>query len=428
MDYTQALAYVKSLVPRGINMGLVRVQKLCNAVGDPQKTLKFIHVAGTNGKGSTCAMLSHVLTAAGYKTGLFTSPAVVDYREALQVNGEMISRGDFSRLVLEIKAGVELLAGQEIYVTEFEAMAALAFLYFQRSGCDIVVLEVGLGGREDATNVIDDSLVSVIMSIALDHTDFLGGTIEKIAYEKCGIIKPNGVTVVYPEQEGAVWPVIEETLRRNNGTWLVPDMRKLQVMRSGIAGSDFRYGAMEFATRLVGEHMVKNALVAIEVVMALKAKGYAIDDSALQKGIYHTVMPARMEVYANNPPLIIDGGHNGGCAFALGEAIRTCLPDKKIIAVCAMLSNKDYKSYLRILAPRLSFLIATGVPMERSLPATALFNAALGCRIGAQCIEDCIEAIQRAEAMAGPDDAILVCGSFFLADPVRKYLDRKALP
>ena len=423
MDYTQALEYILSLVPRGIHLGLTRMRALCSAIGNPQRKLKFVHVAGTNGKGSTCAMLSNVLTEAGYTTGLFISPAVVDYREALQVNGEMIRRAAFSRLVPEIKAGVESLAGRGMFVTEFEALTAMAFLHFERSGCDIVVLEVGLGGREDATNVIDGSLVSVIASIALDHMDFLGGTIDKIACEKCGIIKPNGVTVIYPEQDSAARLVIEESVRLNEGALIVPDLAKLQLTHTGIEGSAFRYGAMEFTTRLIGEHMVKNALVAIEAAKALKTKGYTINDSALQRGIHSTVMPARMELFSRNPIVILDGGHNEGCALALREAIRISLTDKKIIAVCAMMSNKDYVSYLKILAPHISFLIATGVPTERSLPATTLYNAALDCEIHAQCTEDCVEAVQRARAMAGPKDAILVCGSFFLAGPVRKYLE-----
>jgi len=420
LDYAQALEYMASLRPRGVSLGLARIRALCGLVGNPQKKLKFIHIAGTNGKGSTAAMIANVLREAGYKTGLFTSPAVLDGREPLQVNGEMIGRAAFARLATEIEPSIDLLAGRNMYVTEFEALTAMALLHFARSGCDLVVLEVGLGGREDATNVIDDSLVSVILSIALDHMAFLGNTVQKIAHEKCGIIRPGGVTVTYPEQ-GDAMPVIEEAVRLNRSMFIVPSLDRLEITRSGIEGSAFRYGDVNFTLRLIGEHMVKNAAVAIEVLKALRAMGYAIDDSALTRGIYNTTLPARMELCSESPLLLIDGGHNEGCALALRAVLQTCLPGKKVVAVCAMMSDKDYIAYLRILAPRISFLIATGLPMERALPARALCDAATEYRIGAQCVEDCEEAVTRARAMAAPEGVTLVCGSFFLAKAIRKY-------
>ena len=419
MTYEQALSYIHSLERFGINPGLERITALCNALGNPQDKLKFIHVAGTNGKGSTSTMLSEILQAGGYKTGLFTSPYVVDFCERIQINGAMILHADLAKTVTEIEPVISTLTATGLQLTEFESITAAAFLYFAQNKCDVVVLEVGLGGRFDSTNIINTPLVSVITSISFDHMAVLGDTIEKIAMEKCGIIKSKGLTVSYPRQVPEAEKVIKETACRMNNKLFVPDIERIKNLDENLFGTHVDFNGLKVFVPFMGEHMVFNASVAVTTAQALNTKGFTITDEQIANGIAKAKMPARMEIIGEEPLQILDGGHNEGCAKALVECIQKYLNRRKIIAVCGMMADKDYNTYIKFLAQLSTILITTKPKIERALDAQILAdNAEKYCK-NIVAIENTLEAYNYASNIAEKEDVIIICGSFFLASEVR---------
>lgn len=422
MNCMQAIEYIHSLEKFGIKPGLERIRALCELLGNPQDKLKVIHVAGTNGKGSTSTMISNILIKNGFKTGLYISPYVTDFRERIQFNGNMIEHSELAECVQRVKEAVEILLEKGEQTTEFEALTATAFLYFEKKKCDYVVLEVGLGGRFDATNVIKAPFVSVIASISLDHINILGDTVEKIAAEKCGIIKFGAETVVYPFQQVAAMKVIEETCMQRCNTLRIPDVNKLQIGKESIEGTNASYDGVDFLLPLAGKHMIYNAVTAIEAVRSLSRFGVKISDEIISSGIEASVMPARMELIKKKPVIILDGGHNEGCANALAEYIRKHLSDKRIIMVSSMMADKDYLSYLRIVAPFASVFVATKADVPRALSSDELCETAKAFCNDCYSIADPLKAIQAAGNITEKDDALIVCGSFYLAGEVRDNL------
>lgn len=422
MTYDQALSYIHSLEKFGINPGLERIAALCNALGNPQDKLKYIHVAGTNGKGSTSTMLSEIMQTAGYKTGLFTSPYVVDFRERIQINGKMISQKDLAVFVSEIEPVVSELAVNGVQITEFEFITATAFLYFARNECDVVMLEAGLGGRFDSTNIINNPLVSAITSISMDHTAVLGDTIEKIAAEKCGIIKQNGLTVSYPKQPAQALKMIKKTVAAKGNMLYIPDLNAIQIIDDSILGTQAVIAGLPLQVPLMGEHMVYNASVAITAARVVRQKGIMISDEDIAQGIEAARIPARMEILGEEPLIIVDGGHNAGCAQALEAVIKKHLSGRKIIAVCGMMADKDYNAYLKIVAPFFETLIATKPDNSRALDAQILADTTKKHCKNIITIEDPWDAYSQAKNLANKDDVIIVCGSFYLAAEVREKI------
>lgn len=419
MTYKQALSYIHSLEKFGVNPGLERIAALCNALGNPQDELKFVHIAGTNGKGSTSTMLSGILQAAGYKTGLFTSPYVIDFRERIQINGKMISQKDLTDLVSEAEPAVTKLAAQGIQLTEFEFITAISFLCFARKQCDLVVLEVGLGGRFDSTNIIKNPLVSVITSISMDHTTILGDTIEKIATEKCGIIKQEGQTVSYPKQSTQALKVIREAAVKKNNTLYIPELDSIKIIKESIRGTKAVIEGLTLQIPFMGEHMVYNAAVAVTAIHAIQQKGINVSDENIKSGIESTRIPARIEIFGERPLIIFDGGHNIGCARALEAVIKKHLKNRKIIAVCGMMADKDYDAYLQIVAPHFKALIATKPNITRALGAQRLAAAAKKYCEDAVTILNPMDAYNHAKKLTEKDDVLIVCGSFYLASEIR---------
>ena len=423
MNYEESVAYIHSLEAFGIRPGLERIAALCHALCDPQKSLKFVHVAGTNGKGSTSTMIAAALQAAGYTVGLFTSPYVIDFRERIRVNGEMIPPEHLAVCMTAVRLEIERLAAQGMQVTEFEAVTALAFLYFALAKCRVVVLEVGLGGRFDATNVIDKPLVSVITSISLDHTAVLGDTIEQIAAEKCGIIKPGGVTVCYPKQPPAALDVIRKTCEERGNVMILPPIEFLNIERADLSGSAFRYRDLEIRLPLPGEHMIYNCVTAIDALYNLRIFGICAFDDAIRKGIASVAMPARTEVIRRDPLILLDGGHNEDCANALAATLRTQLAGRRIVAVVSLMADKDYDAYLQRVLPFVAQVIATQAPVPRALDAQALAAAAAPYCPQCSAVADPLAAVQAGfRALEGDNDVLLVCGSFYLAGAVREEL------
>lgn len=422
MNYVDAIDYIHSLEKFGINPGLERIKALCEAFGNPQDRLKFIHVAGTNGKGSTSTMISEILQKAGYRTGLFTSPYVIDFNERIQIDGKMIPSDDLAEIVSKLEPVITELARQGIQTTEFEAITTAAFLYFESCGCDVVVLEVGLGGRFDATNIIKTPLASVIASISLDHMAVLGDTIEKIAFEKCGIIKQNGITVCYPSQTAEALAVISSTAKQRNNELVVPLVKDIKLIDESIYGTNAVMDGLKIFVPFMGHHMVMNASVAAATARVLSRKGYAIGDENIVHGIGASKMPARMEIISKEPLTILDGGHNEGCANALANVVRSFLKGRRIIAVCGMMADKDYKKYLSITAPLFETLIATRPALPRALDAHTLAETAKKYCENSYIIEDSSEALMKSISLADKDDVIIICGSFYLASELRAHM------
>lgn len=422
--YDDALKLISAHKRFGSKLGLHRMKMLMEKLGDPQDKLKFVHVAGTNGKGTTCTYIASVLRENGYKVGLYTSPYVVDFRERFQINGEMIEKETLVRIVERVSSASQEFT--EDRITEFEFITAMAFLWFLEEKCDIVVLEVGLGGRYDGTNVIKNSEVSVITSISLDHTGILGNAVEEIAYEKAGIIKENSMISMYPMQNPKALEVFEKESQKKHSTISKTNVENIRVTKSSILGSEFSINGENHKIPFSGKHQVYNAVNAINALEILKSKGWNIEN--IDKGLEKSRIFARMEVVSENPLIIIDGGHNPECAEALREVIKTNLKNKKIIGVMGMMSDKDSETYLQDVAPLFSTLITVEPNIPRALTGESLAEMAKAFTKDIINGETCEKGIETALKIAMADDetAIIVCGSFYVASDVRKFLMKKS--
>lgn len=426
--YENSIKYIHSLLRFGISPGLERIKALLELMGNPQDKLKFVHIAGTNGKGSVCNMSANILQDAGYKTGLFTSPYIVDFCERIQINGEMIEPYELANLVANVKPLVEKLAKKDLQPTEFEVITAIALKYFELKKCDIVVLETGLGGRLDSTNIINTPLVSVITCISLDHTDILGKTIEKIAMEKSGIIKQNGTTVCYPYQNPKALEVIDQTCATQNNNLVLGCMDEIVTKNSSINGTLFSWNGIQINLSLVGEHQVFNASTAICAMTELAKKGFDISRANIKNGLEKTTMPARFEVLSQKPVVILDGGHNADGIDSFVCAIEKLLPKQKKIFIMGTLTDKDYEFTIERVARVADEFIATTPSNPRALYAcTACEIAAPFCTKTA-AISSPKDALTYAFFQAKTYGyAVIVCGSLYLAGDVRKAI-LKRLP
>lgn len=410
MNYKEALNYIHSLLVFGSIPGLERVSELLDKLGNPQNDLKFIHVAGTNGKGSTCTMLSEVYKESGYKTGLYTSPYIVDFRERMQINGEYIPKETLARLTERVK-------NTGVVVTEFEFITALAFLWFAEENCDIIILEVGLGGRFDATNVIKSPLCSVIMKIDYDHTAILGDTIEQITNEKCGIIKKGQPTVSYPLQQKEALDVI---LSHNKDAAL-PDLNKLKIISTDIKGNRFIYDNTEYKTRLIGEHQIYNAITVIETVRATNLK---VSKEALVRGIKKAAIPARLELISEQPLVFLDGAHNPNGADAISSFMKNY--DGEICAIVGMMKDKNCEGFISQVIPFCKSVVTVSVK-ENPRTATAEELAEISEKYCedvtvAPNYETAINLIGEKSKGTAP---VFVLGSLYLAGALREQLISK---
>ncbi len=407
MIYKDAENYVHSLLKFGIKPGLERINELLSLCGNPQGDLRFVHVAGTNGKGTTSTFIANILSEAGYKTGLFTSPYVKDFLERIQINGAPVSKRTFSSAVEKVKNAVEKMDEQP---TEFEVITAAAMLCYKKENCDIVVLEVGLGGRFDATNIIDTPLCSVITSISLDHTQVLGDTVSKIAAEKCGIIKENGITVTSSNQNKDALSVIKKTVKERNNQFVISDFRNAVILKEGLDGTEFSYNNRKYKISLTGVHQVENALNAIEAAKLIEN----VSQKNIKDGLSKTVLPARMQIINNSPLTVLDGGHNEGCALALEKVLRSFVK-KDIHLVIGMMADKDCEKYLSIILPLCKTVTTVTPDNPRSISAEDLAKMAKKYCKNVFVSSSPKNARKQAEKNAGRDGAVVICGSFYLA-------------
>lgn len=413
MTYKQATDYIDSFLLFGSKLGLTRITKLLYDLGNPQDSLKFIHVAGTNGKGSVCCYAANILKNAGYKTGLFISPYIVDFRERFQINGEMISENELAEIVSQIKAVVDTYPADEI-PTEFEIVTAIGILYFYNNNCDVVVLEVGLGGRLDSTNVIKNPSVSVITSISLDHTQYLGDTLSQIAFEKGGIIKPNCPTVLYPVQKKEVFDKIEEICKDKNSSLTIPDKNAVTVVKEDITGDVINCCGIEIKLPLSGNVQKYNALTAIT---AIKNSGFTVSDENIENGIESAYFPARLQLVSKNPKILVDGAHNPDGVKALKTYVETYFD--KPTAVIGMMKDKDIDSVLSQIAPLFSKIYTVTVNNPRSISGYELAEKVKKYCDDVTPFESAEPAIKTAKQ---ENKDFCVCGSLYLSGEALKIL------
>ena len=429
MNYSEAMEYLNSVAIRGSIYGLETMKVLLEKFGNPQDKLKCIHVAGTNGKGSVIAFLESVLKNAGYKTGRYVSPAVLDYREKIQINGEYIGEDDVAELITEIKEVTEKVRE----ATAFEMETIMAFLYFARSECDYVILETGLGGTEDATNVIKSPLVSVIVSISMDHMNILGNTLEEIASCKAGIIKENCPAVIM-KQKPSVQKVFEESCRRLNSKLTIADYDMAIVKSEDIRYRSFDY--MEFkdiVISLTGKYQINNAVLALEVIKELRAMGIDIPDEAVYEGMVKATWPARFSCLDDGEVMFFaDGAHNEDAARSLRETMQQYFGDKKLIFIMGVLADKEYEKVIGLTADMAEFIITITPPSPRALDAEQLRMAVSKVNRNVSTALTLKEAVRGAyEYAKSGDDAenyvIVAFGSLsYMGDLYRVMEERKA--
>ena len=416
MTAEEALTYIHSVCWKGSIPGLGRTQELLARMGNPEKKLRFIHVAGTNGKGSTAAMLASILQQAGYKTGLYTSPYILRFHERMQVNGQQISDEDLAAITEFVRPHAEAMAD---HPTEFELVSCIAFEYFMRKHCDIVVLEVGMGGELDSTNVIDTPEAAILTNIGLDHTEFLGDTLEKIAATKSGIIKPGGTAVIY-RASPSVEAVIEARCKQVGAKLVKADFDALHSISHDLDGQVFdAAGFPALHLPLLGEHQMRNAAVVLATVGVLRDKGYHITDDQVRAGLAQVRWPGRFEVLRKNPLFLVDGGHNPQCIEALVANIRDYLAGRRLTVLTGVLADKDFHCMYANVAPYAAEFLTVTPDSPRALSAedlkTYLEQFGKPVTAFATVEEGVAEAIRR----AGKDGVVLAYGSLYMVGAIR---------
>lgn len=425
MDYSEALGYIKAAGRFGSKLGLENITNLMKELKNPEKKLRFIHVAGTNGKGSTSLFISEILREAGFKTGLYTSPFIYEFNERIKINGENISDSDFAHVTEKVVCAIAAMEekGME-HPTEFELITAAAFLYFYEKKCDVVVLEVGLGGRFDATNVICPAL-SVITKIGIDHSEFLGNTFSEIAFEKCGIIK-NGVPVVSSgEQPKEALNVIKKTAEEKNAHLTVCNIEKIEIEKCGIAGSDFIFEDEKYRLSQLGKYQIYNASVAICAARVLNTLGFKISVENIKNGLEYAKWHGRMEIISKNPLFLLDGSHNADGIDAFINTIKDVTENKRLICIFGMLKDKAYPYALKRLAEITDTVVLTEVNNPRSASVDELFSAAEGKFLNIYKEKDNKLATARAQKLAEYNDAIVAIGSLYMLSDIKNCFEKE---
>ena len=427
MKYQEALEYMESLNRYGIIPGLDSIRRLCGSLGNPQDGLKFVHIAGTNGKGSVLAYVSTVLKKAGLKVGRYLSPVIFEYREKIQVGARPITQNALCEGAEVIRAACEDLVGQGFpHPTAFEEETALAFWYFRKMNCDIVVLETGMGGREDATNVVTNTVVSVLASISMDHMKFLGDHLSDIAWQKAGIMKP-GRPVVSMEQEPEAAEVIQREASRLGCPLLFADVDKAERIHYGMEKQTFDYGDYRgLEISLAGKVQNENAVLAVEVIEALRREGYRITEDALRKGLLETRWPGRFSVIAKKPLFVVDGAHNEDAARKLAQSIKFYFTNKRIIYIMGVLKDKEYGKVIgltHMYADQILTVTPPGNP--RALGAYELAKEVSRVHPQVTAADSLEEAVEMAYLLAGREDVILAFGSLSYLGRLMKIVEKK---
>lgn len=416
MTINEALSFIHSVCWRGSIPGLSRTRELLAKLGNPEKKMKYVHIAGTNGKGSTAAMTASILRKAGYRTGLYTSPFLFRFNERMNVDGQDISDDELAEITEYVKPYAESMTD---HPTEFELVTAIAFVYFARHQCDIVSLEVGMGGALDSTNVIDRPEVAVLCNIGLDHTEFLGNTLEEIAQTKAGIIKSGGEVVVYRGTPG-VEAVFAQVCREQQSVLRLPDFSAIVPVSRSFAGQVFHYGSRRnLEIPLLGEHQLRNAAVVLTAMDGLRAGGWQISEENIRDGLRDVVWPGRFECLRQDPLFIVDGGHNPQCLEALAQNVRDYLSGRDITALTGVLADKDYQHMYTAMSPLVSRYIAVSPDNPRAMQAEDLKQVLLPFGKPVTACTTVQDGVREALRQAGPNGVVLAFGSLYMLGDIR---------
>lgn len=421
MNYEEALSFIHSIPWMGKKLGIEQVGELLRLMDNPQDKLKFIHVAGTNGKGSTSEMLARILEAAGYTTGFFVSPYIHRFNERIQVNHSPIANEELVRLTETTKAFAEQM---EIMPSEFEVVTAMAFQYFLEKKCDYVVLEVGMGGRLDATNIIKTPLAAVITTIGFDHTKFLGDTLRKIAFEKAGIIKEGGDVVAYGQGGDAI-EVFREVCKERNARLFLSDFSKI---RKEGEDADFQYFSYKdspvYALPLIGEHQLRNAATVLETIALLQKKGVKIDGSAIEEGLKNAAWPGRFELLSREPLFIVDGGHNPEGARAAIDAMKARYPGRRAVVMIGVTAGKDVAEIGDIIDEIADRYIVVEADNPRAMPKGELKEALEKYNRPITVAESIKDGVKKTLALQTEDKIAFAVGSLYTVAEVRAYFGK----
>ena len=423
MDFEESVKYITEYPRFKKNPSLDGIKALLSALGNPENRIKTINVAGTNGKGSTVAMLASVLSTAGYKTGRYVSPFVLEFRERMMINGKMIGRKRLAKIMSTVREHADALREQGTVLNAFEVTTAAALLWFAEEECDVVVLEAGIGGRLDATNAVPEPILQIITAVGLDHTAQLGSTVAEITAEKCGIMRPGCTLLTCPNQNAEAKAVMINKCAELEATFVMGSAGKGKIVAQSAVGTDLLVGKTELAIPFGGEHQINNALTVVSAVDILREKGFAISDEQLIEGIAAAKFPARFEVCSKDPLVILDGAHNPHAAAALASGIKKFLPEKRTL-LCGMMADKDCAGVMSTLAPLFAQVITVPVQSPRAIsPAELAALAAPYCK-SVFTAENAAQALDAALAALNPGEALVVAGSLYLASELRPQLMR----
>ena len=422
MNYTEARVYLDEVSKYGSVLGLENMRELLGRLGNPQDDLKFIHISGTNGKGSVLAYLSTILSGGGYRTGRYISPTLFSYRERIQVDEQKIEKESLAHHVTAIAKVIEEMKAENAgNPTAFEVETALAFLYFKEKDCDIVVLETGLGGALDATNIIKTTVMEVIAPISMDHMEFLGDTLEKIAMQKAGIIKPH-TAVVSASQEPDAKKVLDHVCKENQCSMYMVDPAQITDVLYDVEEQQFSYKNWKnVKITLAGSYQILNAALALEGVEELRRLGYHLSEEQVRQGLYRAVWRGRFTLLSKNPAVIIDGAHNPGAAKELKHSLDLYFKGKDLYYIFGVFQDKDYQEVIRLTAPLAKHIITVQTPGNpRALPANELKETVQAVNPSVEAAQSIQEAVKKSLQLAKNEDAIIIFGSLsFLGEAER---------
>ena len=427
MNYDEARKYLAEVSAKGNLLGLESIKTLLEELGNPQDSLKFVHIAGTNGKGSVMSYLSSILQEAGYSVGRYISPALFSYEERIQINGKLIPKEEVARLTTRIAAARGRIRERgEAQTTIFEVETAMSFLYFQKQNCDLVLLETGMGGSEDATNAVTTTLLEIISSISMDHMEFLGNTLEKIAWNKAGIIKQKTL-VVSDIQDQRVYKVLVNACREKGAVLHMLEEKHLWNVRYGLKEQRFSYRGMEeLEISLAGTCQIHNAALAVDAAMALKSMGYKIAEEHVRSGLRNTVWEGRFQILREAPTVIMDGAHNPNAAEVLMDAVDQYFPKNKIYYIFGVFSDKEYDKIIRITAGRAEKIFTVQTKDHpRALPAEELADEVSKVNPNVIPAGTVTNAMTLALEEAEQKDVILVFGSLSFLYEAKEYFEHQ---
>ena len=413
MKEREAMAYIESISGLGIVPGLDSIRELCARLGNPQDDLSFVHLAGTNGKGSVSAFIAAALRCGGYRVGRYISPAIFEYREEIQVNDRYITKEALGRLMGQVKQACDEMVAQGMHQpTPFEVKTALGFLYFKEKGCDIVMLETGMGGLEDATNIVQNTVLAVLTSVSMDHMKFLGRTLGEIAAQKAGILKP-GCWAVSAKQPEDAMEAITEKAAELGCTLTVVEPSEIRAVKYGLEMQRFSYdGFSELEISLAGKYQIENAALAVAALNALGERGYPVTERQLRRGLLQARWPGRFTLVGKKPYFVVDGAHNEDGAKRLGESVEFYFTNKRIIYIMGVLRDKEYEKIIAC-THSLADQIITVTPPDnpRALSAYELARQIAEVHPNVTAADSLEEAVEMSRLLAGKNDCIIAFGS-----------------